>query len=368
MTQYPQLAYQIAVTQLAGVGSVIAKKLIAYTGSVEAIFKEKKQALLKIPGIGDVLADEIANQKVFPIVEKELAFIEKYNIETHFYLDSNYPQRLKSCDDCPVLLYSKGKTDFNAPKMLAIVGTRNATNYGKEVIEKIVSDLSQRYSVTIVSGLAYGVDIAAHRASLKSNLPTIAALAHGLHTIYPPSHTNYAKNIVEQGALLTEFTSSESPERAFFVRRNRIVAGMCDATLVVESSDKGGALITAELALSYNRELLAIPGRTNDLASKGCNKLIKTNKASMVECADDIEFLMHWEPKTNKTPVQKQLFLNISEEEQKIVDVLKAENELAIDIICSRALLPVSKVSPLLLNLEFSDIVKSLPGKVYRLL
>lgn len=368
MTQYPQLAYQIAVTQLTGVGSVIAKKLIAYTGSVEAIFKEKKQALLKIPGIGDVLADEIVNQKVFSIVEKELAFIEKYNIETHFYLDTNYPQRLKPCDDCPVLLYSKGKTDFNAPKMLAIVGTRNATNYGKEVIEKIVSDLSTRYPVSIVSGLAYGIDIAAHRAALKSNLPTIAALAHGLHTIYPPAHTNYAKSIVEQGALITEFTSSESPERAFFVRRNRIVAGMCDATLVVESSEKGGALITAELALSYNRELLAIPGKTNDLVSKGCNKLIKTNKASMVECADDIEFLMHWESKNNKSPVQKQLFLNLSDEEQKIVDVLKAENELAIDIICSRAELPVSKVSPHLLNLEFSDIVKSLPGKVYRLL
>jgi len=365
---YSPLAYQIALTLIPGIGSINAKRLIAYTGSVEGIFNEKRKSLLKIPGIGEMLANEVQNQQVFPRVEKELEFIEKYKVQTMFFLDDNYPERLKQCDDCPVLLYSKGQTDFNAQRMLAIVGTRNATNYGKEITEKIVSDLASRHPLTIVSGLAYGIDVAAHKIALKSNQQTIAVVAHGLHMVYPAAHANYAKSIIAQGAMLTEFTSTDGAERPYFVRRNRIVAGMTDATLVVESGEKGGALITADIANSYNRDVMAISGRANDTASRGCNKLIKTNKAALVESAEDIEYLLGWESKTDKPPIQQKLFVEVSNEEQKILDILKLENELPIDIICTRAEMPVSKISPLLLNLEFSGMVKSLPGKVYKMI
>lgn len=362
----PPLTYPIALTMVPGIGDINAKKLIAYCGSAEAVFKEKRSALLKIPGIGEVLSKELIESKVFKEVEKELEFIEKYQIKVYYYQDTTYPERLKQCEDGPIVFYMKGNTDLDHTKMLSIVGTRSPTTFGKEITEKIVAELSSRHNLTIVSGMAYGIDITAQKASFRAGIQTIGVLAHGLHTIYPTAHANFAEKFISQGALITEFKSTENPERPFFVKRNRIIAGLTDATLVVESKENGGALLTAEFANSYNREVFAIPGKPSDIYSKGCNNLIKSNKAALVESAEDIEILLGWDIKSKV--IQKQLFNEISPDEEIIIKILKQENELGIDIISFRADLPVSKVSTLLLNLEFSGIVKSMPGKIYKLL
>lgn len=362
------LKYKIGISQIPGVGSILAKKLIAYTGSIEAVFKEKKKNLLKIPGIGTTLAEVIVNSQNLDKAEVEIEFIKKYEIKYYFYLDENYPFRLKQCPDAPIMLFSKGNVDFNKEKVISIVGTRNATEYGKDFCSRFVSDMAARHSnLIIVSGLAYGIDIAAHRAALKNNIPTVAVLAHGLSTLYPAAHRNSAKEIVNNGALVTDFTSDITPERNNFVKRNRIIAGLADATIVVESGPEGGALITADLANSYNRDVFAYPGKATDEWSKGCNKLIKTNKAAMLESVEDLEYIMGWDVARSE-PKQMSLFHNLTEEEQLIVNLLTEENNLMIDILCLRADQPVSKISPLLLKLEFMGLIKSLPGKVYRLI
>lgn len=363
------LKYKIGISLIPGIGNINAKKLIAYTGSLEGVFKEKKKNLLKIPGIGEILAEQIVNQDVLAAAEKEIEFISKYGIGYYFYLDEMYPVRLKNCEDSPVMLYYKGNIDFNKAKVLSIVGTRNATEYGKECCNQFIADLKARnHDVIIVSGLAYGVDICAHRAALRNGLETIAVLAHGLSTIYPAVHRATAKEICNLGALVTDFTSSTMPERNNFVKRNRIVAGMADATLVIESGIKGGALITADLAASYNRDVFAFPGRANDSYSRGCNWLVKTNKAALIETVEDLEFLLGWEVIDDKNPKQTALFIELSDDEQIIFDILKENGELPIDLICFKTNMSVSKVSALLLNMEFAGIVKTLPGKVYRML
>jgi DNA processing protein len=364
------LLYQIGLTMIAGVGPVTAKKLVAYTGGVEAVFKESKKNLLKIPGIGNILAKEIIQNNILKQAAEEAEFVEKYKIKTSFYLDNDYPERLKHFNDSPILLYIKGETNLNAAKTLAIIGTRNATNYGKEMTEKLVEELHTRgHQITIISGLAYGIDICAHKAALKHGLPSIALLGHGLKIIYPSNHANIAKEMINNGALITEFRSNVGPDRQNFVMRNRIVAGMSDATVVVESGEKGGALITAEIANSYNRDVFAFPGKITDAASKGCNKLIKINKAALIESAEDLEYLMGWENNLKNTkPIQKQLFVQLQPEEQKVLDTIKEQTELSIDSICFLTEMPMSKVSSLLLTLEFSGLVKSLPGKIYKCL
>jgi DNA processing protein len=363
------LKYKIGITLIPGIGSVTAKKLIAYTGSIEAVFNEKKTKLLKIPGIGDVLADSIINSNVIEKAEKEIEFIQKYEIGCHFYLDETYPHRLKNCEDAPIIFFTKGVTDFNRAKVLSIVGTRNASDYGKACCERLIEDFKKRqHDVLIVSGLAYGVDICAHRAALKNGFDTAAVLAHGLGTLYPPVHKSTAKEITAQGALVTDFISNVLPERNNFVKRNRIIAGLADATLVVESALKGGALITADLAGSYNRDVLAFPGRISDAYSAGCNWLIKSNKAALIEGIEDIEYQLGWQSPVDKVaPKQTELFVEVGEEERKILNAFSSDKELPIDIICMRADMPVSKVSALLLTLEFAGIVRSLPGKVYRI-
>jgi DNA processing protein len=363
------LQYKIGISQIPGVGSIIAKKLIAYTGSIEAVFKEKKKNLLKIPGIGKTLAEVIVNHQNLEKAHAEIDFIQRYNIRYHFYLDEDYPARLKQCPDAPIMLFCKGDVDFNKDKVISIVGTRNATDYGKEICTKLVSDLAQRHqNLIIVSGLAYGIDICAHRAALKNNIPTIAVLAHGLATLYPAVHRSSAKEIVNNGALVSDFTSDIKPERNNFIKRNRIIAGLADATIVVESGAEGGALITADLANSYNRDVFAIPGRTNDEWSKGCNNLIKENKAAMIETVEDIEYQLGWDSSKANTHVQMSLFQDLAPDEQLLVNLLKEENNLMIDILCLRADMPVHKASALLLNLEFMGLIKSLPGKIYRLI
>ena len=364
------LKYKIGLSLIPKIGDVTAKKLVAYTGSVEAVFNEKKRNLEKIPGIGPVLAKSIEKQNILVKAEQEVEKVIKNNINILFYLDDNFPERLKHCTDSPILLFRKGECDLNSNKILSIVGTRNATNYGKEICEKLIKELKEKgHNVLIISGLAYGIDICAHKAALNNCIETIAVLGHGLGMIYPAAHRATAKKIEEKGCLLTEFLYDDQPEPPNFVKRNRIVAGLADATIVIESGTKGGALITADIANSYNRDVFAVPGNVNSTWSNGCNKLIKSNKAALLESADDIEYLLGWDAQKPKNGVvQRELFHTLSREEQLIVDSIKEEGQTPIDHIFLTTQLPVSKVSALLLNLEFAGIVKSLPGKIYKII
>ncbi len=365
---YSSLYYAIALSLIEGVGSINAKKLIAYVGSIEGIFKEKKGNLLKIPGIGEQVASEIKNANTFDLAEKELQFIEKNQIKTYLYIDETYPLRLKQCNDAPLILYVKGEVDLNADKIISIVGTRNATEYGKSMCDILLNQLVQKniYPV-VVSGLAYGIDINAHKAALKNNMPTVAVLGHGLKTIYPEVHNYYAGEIIKNGALVTEFTSNTDPDRKYFVRRNRIIAGLADVTIVIESGEKGGALITAELANSYNREVFAVPGRVKDTYSKGCNQLIKNNKAMLLESADDLIEQLNWQKIEHKPKIiQSSLFTDLNDEENKILNVIRNNGEIPIDFISLESGIPIHKVSSALLNLEFAGLIKCLPGKRYK--
>lgn len=365
--------YQIALTLLPQAGSVLAKNLMAYCGSAESVFKASKSKLEKIPLIGKERAEAIANAtvnaEILKEAESELAFVEKYNIAQLFYTDAGYPQRLKECSDSPVLLYYKGRANLNAEKIIGVVGTRRVTDYGKEATKKLVEDLAVQ-NVLVVSGLAYGIDIAAHNAALEFNLPTVGVLAHGLNTIYPKQHKNTAKKMVEQGGLLTEYTSRHEMHPSNFPSRNRIVSGMCDAIVVVESAAKGGALITANIANSYNREVFAYPGKATDRFSAGCNFLIKTYKAKMIEGADDLMKEMNWvsgEAQTKGKKAQRQLSLNLSEEEQVVYNLLHAKNELAIDELADSTAMNVSSLAATLLEMEMNNLIVSLPGKRYKL-
>ncbi len=359
------LKYKIGITLMDGVGDVIAKRLIAYCGSAEGVFKEKKSRLMKIPGVGAINVKPILENNVLPRAEEEMDFISKNGINTFFYLDKEYPKRLKHCEDSPVMLYSKGNLNLNNHKILSVVGTRNATVYGQRVCEKIIEDLALQ-NVLIVSGLAYGIDICAHRAALKNNLPTVGVVAHGLDRIYPSVHQGVSQKMMLNGGIVTDFISGTNPDKENFPKRNRIVAGMADAVLVIESALSGGSLITADIANGYNRDVFAVPGKTGDEYSSGCNWLIKTNRAMLVESAKDIEQVLGWEIKEKKKKnVQKELFTELDENEKIIVGILEAKEKIDIDNLSVEAKMPMSKISSLLLNLEFKGMVKSLPGKVY---
>lgn len=365
-------AYKIAITLLSGVGDVNAKKLIAYCGGIEAVFKEKKNALSKIPGISNNLANKISSQiksaELWKRVEEEINFCKTFGIQVHSYLDDSYPYRLKHCEDGPVTLYSLGNIPFNSPCVLSIVGTRLATHYGRDFCYQLIHDLKEyNLNVLIVSGLAFGIDIYAHKAALKEGLPTVAVVAHGLDKIYPPEHRKYVQEMAENGGIVSDFISKTKPDKGNFVKRNRIIAGMSDATLVVESKRDGGAMITAEYAFSYNRDVLALPGRINDKNSEGTNFLIKTNKATLVENAEDLCKVLGWsiQKKMNQTSIP--FVFNLNDDEKKIIDLLKINGDTTIDLLALSAQMPISKASVILLNLEFNGIVKSLPGKVYSL-
>lgn len=361
------LQYQIGITLLPGIGDVIGKKLIAYCGGVEAVFKEKKSALEKVPNIGKKLVESILNQNVLSRAEEEIVFIEKHNVIPLFYLDKRYPARLKNCADSPMMLYYLGNADLNVPKIVSIVGTRNATDYGKAMCDKIIEGLVP-YDVLIVSGLAYGIDTNSHRAALEKKLRTVAVLGHGLDKIYPYANKSLAIKMMDHGGLLTDYMSKTNPDRENFPKRNRIIAGVSDATIVVEAGKKGGALITAEIANSYNRDVFSVPGRIGDTFSEGCNFLIKTNKAALVQSAEDVAYIMGWElPGAEKKKKQRELFVVFTEDEEKVVKVLRDENLPGIDKIIQQTGLPTSKVAAALLNLEFQGLLRALPGKVYKL-
>ena len=365
------LKYKIGITLIKGIGCNLAKNLIAYIGSVEGVFSEKQKNLAKIPGIGEVLSKEIVSQDVLKRAESEIEFILKNKIQTLYFTDRDYPYRLKECPDSPIMLYKKGNCDLNNGKFIGIVGTRNATETGKENCRKLISDLaSAQPNTIIVSGLAYGVDICGHKAALDNGLTTIGLIGHGLDRIYPASHRPTAVKMLEQGALLTEYLSGTNPDRQNFVQRNRLIAGMCDATVVVESAARGGALITAELANDYNRDVFAFPGRVNDEWSAGCNALIKNNKASLIESADDILKFMNWEKQNSETQpnIQTTLFLDLSDEEQEIVSILRQNSEgIQLNELAIQLEKPISKISSMLLEMEFKGAVKCLPGNLYRI-
>ena len=362
------LLYEIALTLIPGVGDINGKKLVNYCGSAEAVFKEKKSALMRIPGIGEYTANAILNTKPFDRAQQEIEFIKKYKVNVFYYKDKNYPLRLRNCEDAPILIYYKGTESLNPPLSLSIVGTRRATDYGKWYIEKLMEALSS-YSVVIISGLAFGIDTAAHRSALEHGLPTIAILGHGLDRIYPSQNRQLAKKILDHGGLLTDFPSQTKPDRENFPKRNRIIAGLCDALLVIETGIKGGSLITADIANSYNRDVFALPGRFGDQMSEGCNWLIRTNRASLLDSPQVLLDDLGWAQVEGGTrSAQSKLFINYTEDEKKIVEILNRDSTVSIDKICIESQLPSTKVVAALLNLEFQGIVKCLPGKVYQLI
>lgn len=361
-----ELTYQIALTLLDGIGDVLAKNLIAYCGSAEQVFKTKSREFEKIPGIGPVLAKSIVNSiGLLERAEQEVQFMQDHNIRPLFFTEKDYPQRLKHCHDSPVMLYYKGNADLNTARIVSVVGTRTPSDYGKELTAKLITDI-QHSGIMVVSGLAYGIDITAHKAALKNGLETVGVLAHGLDRIYPSAHASAAEKIMAQGGLLTEYISGTNPDRENFPARNRIVAGMCDALVVVESKRGGGSLITATIANAYNKDVFAFPGKVNDALSEGCNGLIKTNKASLIESAADLFYIMNWneEAKPAKTPVLSPA-LSLSSDEQKIMNAFSGKPRLHIDEICFATGFPAGKVSSCLLQLEFSNVIVSFPGKMY---
>lgn len=363
-----ELIHRIALSMLKGIGPVNARNLVAYCGGVEPIFTDRKlkNTLEKVPGIGPKLIASITDKKVMPAAEKELAYIQKHKLRALFYLDPEYPRRLKQAEDAPVILFANGPAEFDAEHVVSIVGTRTPTEQGKRLTVELVEGL-KGCNATIVSGLAYGIDIVAHRAALKNDLPTIGCVAHGLDKLYPSEHAATAKEMVKHGALVSELPSGSPFAPGNFPARNRVIAGLSDCTIVVESGPKGGSLITADIASSYDREVFAFPGRPTDPRSEGCNKLIQQNKAALVNNAKDVITLMEWLPKKKKAPVQAALFAELLPDEQTLVDIIKIQGNAHIDDLCVKSRWSQGKVSSLLLNMEFNGIVRSLPGKVYQL-
>jgi DNA processing protein len=360
------LLYTIALTLVPNIGSVLAQNLIAYCGSAEDVFRASKSKLLSVPLVGEERANAILDADVLKIAEAELKFVRDYNIKALTYTDPDYPKRLRECADMPIMLYYKGNANLNADRIISIVGTRNITEYGKEMTKKFVDGLGD-HNILVISGLAYGVDVAAHHAALDHNMKTVGVLAHGLNTIYPSQHKPIAKQMVESGGLLTEYTSQHDMSPGNFPARNRIVAGMCDAVVVIESASKGGALITANVANSYNKEVFAIPGRIGDKYSAGCNFLIRTFKANLAETTAQFLEAMNWQDGNKPKKKRVQLSLHLSPPEQKIYQLLNEHHELEIDRVVTLSEMTGGEIAATLLEMEMSGIVVSLPGKRYKL-
>jgi len=357
--------FRIALSIVKKVGSVRARQLIHHFGSAERVLKASSKDLLQVKGVSKVIADSIKDKDVLEKAKMELDFIKENKIKLLYFMDDEYPNRLKVYDDAPICLFYRGNAPLNGRKHVSIVGTRKPTEKGKWIAEKIVEELSNQ-DVSIISGLAYGVDITAHKASIAAGLPTIGVVAHGLDTIYPSAHKQVAREMTKNGGVLTEFVRSTKPDRDRFPARNRIIAMLADALIVVESKESGGSMITANFANDYNKDVFAIPGRIDDSFSKGCNKLIKEHKAQLLESAEELVSLMRWEPKTEKE-VQRAMFFDLTRDEQKIIDAIKAGLD-TIDVLAGALALSQSELASLLLELEFKGLLRSLPGKKYLVL
>lgn len=358
------LQYQIALTKLPQIGDITAKKLLYFFGDAASIFNAKSKDILAA-GFSKTVLHSIKHNTALKESESELLFIEKNNITPIFYTDSDYPYRLKFCDDGPILMYYRGTANLNYNRIISIVGTRKVTEYGKWICKKIIEDLSL-YNVLIISGLAYGVDTIAHQAAIDNGIPTVGITAHGHDIIYPAENRRLAKQMLEMGGLLTEFPSETQPNRENFPKRNRIIAGLADATVVIEAGAKGGALITADIANSYSRDVFAVPGKTNDPMSEGCNNLIKYNKAALITCANDLVRAMNWEPKSVKN-AQISLFQELSEEEMIVAKAISENGDCGIDMLINTLGMTATKMASVLLNLEFKNIINCMPGKRYTL-
>jgi DNA processing protein len=362
--RHEDLFYVLALLKVDGVGDVIAKKLLSHFPEPSDIFNSRGTTLGAIDGVGKGLVRKLKDKSIFEKAEAELAFIEKYQIDVSFFLDHHYPDRLKHCHDGPVLLFSSGNIQLKNKKIISIVGTRQISSYGQHFCRNLIAELSPLDPI-IVSGFAYGVDIVAHQAALEYNLQTIAIVAHGLNQIYPKAHKKFVHRIEENGGLMTEFWSITNPDRENFVRRNRIVAGISEATIVIESAEKGGSMLTANFANDYNRDVFAVPGRVGDQYSQGCNLLIKTQKANLLTHAADLIYHLNWDLETKSKPIQKQLFVDLNLEEQKTYDFLTSRGKESLDIIALECDFPVFKISTILLNMELKGVVRPLPGKQY---
>lgn len=354
----------LALQSVEGVGDVVAKKLITHFGDASSIFQAKSHQLARIDGIGATLLKNLKSPSIFKKAELELSYIQEQNLLATCFLDELYPERLKHCYDGPLLLFGAGTIDFSNRKVISIVGTRQITSYGLEFCRRFMEEIAPLNPI-IVSGFAYGVDIVAHQLAMEHQLQTIGVLAHGMNQIYPKVHKKYMAKMEQNGGFLTEFWSDTNPDKENFVRRNRIVAGMSEATIVIESAEKGGSLITANMANDYNREVFAVPGRATDKYSQGCNLLIKTQKAQLITSAADLVYHLNWDLKTETKPIQKQLFVTLSAEEQKIYDYLLQSGKEMLDSIAIACELPVFKLSSVLLNMELKGVIRPLPGKMY---
>ncbi|MDR0393951.1 MAG: DNA-processing protein DprA [Tannerella sp.] len=361
--------YLIGLTFLKGVGDVLARHLLQYFGSAEEVFKAKRSFLEKVPGIGVYTAEQIENARTGALerAEKEVSFIDKNKIRLYAITEDDYPCRLKECQDAPVVFYYKGHADPDAAKIISIVGTRRISDYGRKLTETLVGDLSAMFpDLLIVSGLAYGVDVCAHRSALKKNLPTIGVLAHGLDRIYPAVHRNIAAGMIETGGLLTDFVSGTNPDRENFLRRNRLVAGLSDATIVVESAEKGGSLVTADIAFSYGRDVYTFPGRVTDEFSAGCNRLIQMNKAGLIGSAKDLVMSLCWDAGAKAQPVQQSIDFQ-EKSDHPIIRLLTEKGMFQINDLAAEMNLPVHRLSSMLFELELEGYIKALPGGIYKL-
>lgn len=364
--EHNELIYRLALHFVPGIGSIKYKKLLENFGNATEVFRQNTKALKKTESISDINAQAIKHFADFDTIHALLEAHDKKGIEVVFFDEDKYPQKLIHCIDSPPFLFYKGNTNFNAEKIISIVGTRNCTEYGKKICEEIVSDL-KAYNVTIVSGLAMGIDVIAHKACIKNEMPTIAILAHGLGSVYPVAHKSIAESITENGAIVSEYVHNVKAETGFFPMRNRIVAGISDATIVIETQKKGGSMITAELALGYNKDVFAVPGRIKDSKSEGCNYLIQSQKAQLITSAADIAHQLCWDKNFVTKPKQLELFIELSLDEKNVYDILQIKDKIHIDELTFLSNLNASKVAGVLLNLEMQGIIKSLPGKMITL-
>ena len=362
----PQLLHALALQAVPNIGDITAKKLIQHCGSPEAVFKESKANLSKIDGIGLLTVKNIDPPKQLEAAEKELNFIEKNAIQALYFEDSNYPFKLKHCIDGPIVLFQKGNIDWEQRPIISVVGTRKITTYGLAQCEKIIETLAV-FNPIIVSGFAYGTDIKAHKTALKHQLQTVGCLAMGLQKTYPKDHLKYRNLIENQGGFVTDFWSTSVMDPSNFLRRNRLIAGLSEATIVIESAEKGGSLATATMALGYNREVFALPGRITDSQSQGCHNLIKTKSAHLVSTPADIPYILNWSLETQKKVVQKKLFVELDTDEKRVFNYLKNQGKSALDVIAIACDMPTSKAAYLLLNLELKGVSRPLPGKEFEL-
>lgn len=362
-----ELIALLRLQALPQIGDILAKKLLHKFGSAQTLFEVKKRELAKVHGLGEVRLKDFFDEKYLQLAEEELEFIQENGLEVHYFHDKSYPELLKQCIDAPILLFAKGKINLDHRLTLSIVGTRKATVYGTAFVEELIEKLAPLDPV-IVSGFAYGIDIAAHKAALKNGLQTIACMAHGLDQIYPKSHAKYAAQVMENGGFLSDFKHNSIFDRNNFLKRNRIIAGLSEATLVVESAQKGGALVTADISQSYDREVFAVPGRPTDKMSKGCNMLIKSQKAQAITSAEDIIYFLNWDLPKKETKVQTQLFVELTPEEEKIMNALRKLGKAELDDLAFESKMPTYKVASHLLNLELNNLIRPLPGKLYEAL